>query len=95
MTAISQLEQAALLLAETIQADWEQDLPSSAWLGAEGETVRDNALTLVQAARSGTLHDVLGGVSIHAYLGQAWLDIHSKSYEQAHAFQALASQDAA
>ena len=95
MAAISQLEQAALLLAETIQTDWEQDLPSSTWLGAEGERVRDNALTLVQAARSGTLQKVLGGVSIHAYLGQAWLDLHSKSYEQANAFRAMTSQGAA
>jgi len=89
MAAITQLEKAAILLAETIQADWEQDLGFGGWLGADGERVRDNALALVQAARSDTLHEVTGGASVHEYLGQSWLKIHSKSYEQADAFQVL------
>ena len=95
MAAISQTEKAAVLLLESIQADWEQDLLSSAWLGADGERVRDNALALVQATRSGTLPAVIGGTSVHEDLGQAWLDIHSKSRDRADALQALAVAGAA
>jgi len=95
MAAISLLERAALLLADTVQTDWEYDLRLGGWLGADGERVRDNALALVQAIRSGTLHEVLGSTPVHEYLGQAWIEIHSKSYEQADAFQALADTGAA
>jgi hypothetical protein len=91
MTSIPALEQSAVRLLEAIQAEWEHDLAFSAWLGAEGERVRDSALTLVQAVKSGTLRDMLGGMSVQTYLGESWLEVHSKSRGLADDFQVAVS----
>ena len=95
MATISQDEKAAILLLKSIQAEWEHDLRFGGWLGAEGERVRDNALALVEALRSGTLSTELAGASVHDYLGQGWLEVHAKSYELADALQSLVTSGAA
>jgi len=87
MAGVSPIEESTIQLLDSVQSEWEEDLRWSAWLGAEGERVRDNASLLVQAAKSGTLHDVLGDASVVEFLGLAWIEVHSKSYERACALQ--------
>jgi hypothetical protein len=95
MATISQTENAACLLLEAVQAEWERDIPFGGWLATEGERVRDNALALVRAARSCTLRTTIGSTTVHGYLGAAWLDVHAKCYEQADALQVLVGSGAA
>ena len=92
MTVDASLEQAAKQLQDAIQADWRQDVPFGGWLASEGERVKDNAQMLVEATQSGTLLKLLAGAAIREYLGLAWLEVHSKSYEQARLFETLAEQ---
>ena len=93
MTNTPALEQLAVRLLQSIQSEWEHDIAYNTWLGAEGERVRDNALALAQAAKSGAIRDVLGGMSIHTYLGESWLETHSKSHGLADNFQAAVSSE--
>jgi len=89
MKGVSAIEESAIQLLETVQAGWEEDILFSAWLGAEGERVRDNALALVRAAESHTIRSLLAGATVHEFLGLSWLEVHYKCYERADVLQAL------
>lgn len=86
------IEDVARALLESVQGAWDDDLTWSGWLGSEGERVRDNALALVQAASAGTLRDLLHATTVHAHLGQGWLEAHATCWDKADALQALLDQ---
>jgi hypothetical protein len=89
MEVAPSIESTAVILRDSIQAELEYDTPFGGWLAAEGERVRDNANILVEAAHAKKLYDLLGAISVHDYLGESWLGVHSKSWEIADMLQAL------
>lgn len=92
--ANARIGNAALLLLQAVQADREYDVSYSTWLTAEGERVCDNARALLEASNAGTLAQLLGDATVGEFLGQAWLDVHTRSWDRAEALQALIEREA-
>ena len=92
METKSPLERAAEKLVATVEADWKSDVPFGSWHASEGERVLEESRSLLAAVQAGTLRDLLAGSTIPEFLGESWLGVHEKSYEQATALQGVASE---
>ena len=68
------LEAAAGKLILAIQKEWGEETGES-W-SAKSEQVLDMSHDLLQAAKTGSIKEILGGGTVAEFLGKQWVDAH-------------------